>query len=94
MANLGYWQMKAAPGVWTLQLAPGRSTELYTLEGPGEGTDAGLITKRVVVQDLKGKLVRFEVVKRHGKEDQQMLEVNDAEEDFEEISPRRVSHVC
>ncbi|BFI40446.1 UDP-glucose:glycoprotein glucosyltransferase [Marchantia polymorpha subsp. ruderalis] len=89
MANLGYWQMKAAPGVWTLQLAPGRSTELYTLEGPGEGTDAGLITKRVVVQDLKGKLVRFEVVKRHGKEDQQMLEVNDAEEDFEEISPRR-----
>ncbi|KAE8686756.1 UDP-glucose:glycoprotein glucosyltransferase [Hibiscus syriacus] len=29
MANLGYWQMKVSPGVWYLQLAPGRSSELY-----------------------------------------------------------------
>ncbi|KAL2613121.1 hypothetical protein R1flu_024813 [Riccia fluitans] len=86
MANLGYLQMKAGPGVWTLQLAPGRSTELYTLEGPGEGTDAGSITKRVVVESFKGKLVRFEVVKRLGKEDQQMLEVNDGIEDYEDIN--------
>jgi UDP-glucose:glycoprotein glucosyltransferase len=29
MANLGYWQMKVSPGVWYLQLAPGRSSNLY-----------------------------------------------------------------
>lgn len=76
MANLGYWQLKAAPGVWALRLAPGRSSEIYTLEGPGEGTDKGPLSKQVVVQDLKGKLVRFEVVKRRGQEDQVMLDPN------------------
>ncbi|KAL3679974.1 hypothetical protein R1sor_022930 [Riccia sorocarpa] len=86
MANLGYLQLKAGPGVWNLQLAPGRSTELYTLEGPGEGTDAGSITKRVVVESFKGKLVRFEVVKRQGKEDEQMLEVKDGDEEYEDFN--------
>ncbi|CAM6098919.1 unnamed protein product [Calypogeia fissa] len=80
MANLGYWQLKAAPGVWALSLAPGRSSEIYTLEGPGEGTDHGPLSMQVVVQDLKGKLVRFEVVKRRGQEDQVMLDPNADEE--------------
>lgn len=31
MSNLGYFQLKAAPGVYSLQLAPGRSKELYTV---------------------------------------------------------------
>ncbi len=32
MSNLGYFQLKSAPGAWTLQLAPGRSRELYHIE--------------------------------------------------------------
>lgn len=31
MSNLGYYQLKAAPGVWALRLAPGRSQELYAI---------------------------------------------------------------
>lgn len=31
MSNLGYFQLKSAPGMWYLQLAPGRSTELYSV---------------------------------------------------------------
>lgn len=31
MANLGYFQLKAAPAVWTLTLAPGRSQQLYAI---------------------------------------------------------------
>ncbi|GFR53073.1 hypothetical protein Agub_g15772, partial [Astrephomene gubernaculifera] len=31
MANLAYFQLKAAPGRWLLSLAPGRSRELYSL---------------------------------------------------------------
>ncbi|KAG2424815.1 hypothetical protein HXX76_014236 [Chlamydomonas incerta] len=31
MANLAYFQLKAAPGLWLLSLAPGRSRELYEL---------------------------------------------------------------
>ncbi|EOD25484.1 hypothetical protein EMIHUDRAFT_457558 [Emiliania huxleyi CCMP1516] len=31
MSNLGYFQLKAAPGVWDLSLAPGPSSEVFTL---------------------------------------------------------------
>lgn len=31
MSNLGYFQLKAAPGEWTLGLAPGRSRELFSV---------------------------------------------------------------
>ena len=36
MSNLGYYQLKAAPGVYNLRLAPGRSQELYTVEQDGD----------------------------------------------------------
>ena len=32
MSNLGYFQLKSAPGAWTLQLAPGRSKQLYRMQ--------------------------------------------------------------
>lgn len=32
MANLGYFQLKAAPGLWQLSLAPGRSRDIYGLK--------------------------------------------------------------
>lgn len=32
MSNLGYFQLKSAPGAWTLQLAPGRSKDLYSIQ--------------------------------------------------------------
>lgn len=42
MQNLGYFQLKANPGVWQLQLAEGRGAELYNIvvsadadDGPG-----------------------------------------------------------
>ena len=31
MSNLGYFQLKAAPGVWQLQLAPGPSSDVYEI---------------------------------------------------------------
>lgn len=73
MANLGYWQLKAAPGVWTLSLAPGKSSEIYTLHGPGEGEENGPVSKQVVIKDLGGELLHLEVVKRKGKENEAVL---------------------
>ena len=29
MSNLGYWQLKASPGIWQVALAPGPSSEVY-----------------------------------------------------------------
>lgn len=32
MSNLGYFQLKANPGIWQLQLADGRSQEVYSID--------------------------------------------------------------
>lgn len=32
MANLGYFQLKAGPGAWSLRLRDGRSSEIYTIK--------------------------------------------------------------
>ena len=33
MANLGYFQLKASPGAWTLRIRDGRSSDIYTIAG-------------------------------------------------------------
>lgn len=73
MANLGYWQMKAFPGVWYLQLAPGRSSELYALKDDGDGGQETTLSKRIIIDDLRGKLVHMEVIKKKGKEHEKLL---------------------
>lgn len=40
MSNLGYFQLKAAPGAFDLQLAPGRSRQLYTVDESTAGVAA------------------------------------------------------
>ncbi|KAG7031020.1 UDP-glucose:glycoprotein glucosyltransferase, partial [Cucurbita argyrosperma subsp. argyrosperma] len=60
MANLGYWQMKVSPGVWYLQLAPGRSSELYLLKHGGDGSRNKALSKRIIIDDLRGNVVRME----------------------------------
>ena len=39
MSNLAYFQLKASPGLFSLSLAPGRSRQLYAIDGgSGAGT--------------------------------------------------------
>ena len=73
MANLGYWQMKVSPGVWYLQLAPGRSADLYILKEIGDKIQGTPQLKLITIDDLRGKLVRLEVVKKKGKEREDLL---------------------
>ncbi|XP_027357768.1 UDP-glucose:glycoprotein glucosyltransferase isoform X2 [Abrus precatorius] len=73
MANLGYWQMKVSPGVWFLQLAPGRSSQLYTLKEGDDGIQNKQSSKLITINDLRGKVVHMEVVKRKGKEHEKLL---------------------
>lgn len=77
MANLGYWQMKVSPGVWYLQLAPGRSSELYALKEDGEGSKDIPLSKHITINDLRGKVVHLEVVKKKGKEHEKLLVSSD-----------------
>ncbi|KAK7246869.1 hypothetical protein RIF29_41739 [Crotalaria pallida] len=79
MANLGYWQMKVSPGVWFLQLAPGRSSELYILKERDDGNHDKQSSKLITINDLRGKVVHMEVVKRKGKEHEKLLVPDDDE---------------
>jgi len=40
MQNLGYWQLKAAPGLWSLQLAEGRASDLFRILNPSASASA------------------------------------------------------
>lgn len=84
MANLGYWQMKVSPGVWYLQLAPGRSSELYVLKDDGDGSQENQFSKRITISDLRGKVVHLEVVKKKGKEHDKLLVPDDDDNSEEE----------
>lgn len=77
MANLGYWQMKVSPGVWYLQLAPGRSSELYVLKEDSAGSFDKLLSKRITINDLRGKVVHLEVAKKKGMEHEKLLVSSD-----------------
>ncbi|KAK9110137.1 hypothetical protein Sjap_018197 [Stephania japonica] len=75
MANLGYWQMKVSPGVWYLQLAPGRSSDLYKLKEN---------MTQIIINDLRGKVVHLEVAKKKGKEHEQLLSTVDEDNSEEQ----------
>ncbi|KAK6915977.1 UGGT, thioredoxin-like domain 1 [Dillenia turbinata] len=77
MANLGYWQMKVSPGVWYLQIAPGRSSELYVLKEDADANQEKVLWKHITIDDLRGKLVHLEVVKKKGKEHEPLLAPSD-----------------
>ncbi|WOL04288.1 UDP-glucose:glycoprotein glucosyltransferase [Canna indica] len=77
MANLGYWQMKVSPGVWYLQLAPGRSADLYVLKDSGDRSSGNPSAQLITINDLRGKVVHLEVAKKKGKEHEELLSASD-----------------
>ena len=44
MSNLGYWQLKAMPGAWLLSLAPGPSSEVFSIHSDAKLVAAGHAT--------------------------------------------------
>lgn len=76
--------MKVSPGVWYLQLAPGRSSELYTFTDDGDSSQHNSLSKRITINDLRGKVVHLEVVKKKGKERENLLVSADNDHDVEE----------
>uniref|UniRef100_A0A8C2XQW8 UDP-glucose ceramide glucosyltransferase-like 1 n=2 Tax=Cyclopterus lumpus TaxID=8103 RepID=A0A8C2XQW8_CYCLU len=62
MANLGYFQLKANPGAWTLKLRKGRSEDIYqilTHDGTDSPADAGDVL--VVLNSFHSKIVKVRV---------------------------------
>ncbi|ODM98686.1 UDP-glucose:glycoprotein glucosyltransferase [Orchesella cincta] len=69
MANLGYFQLKAAPGVWTLGLRDGPSRDIFSLETHND--------KPVVVHSFQSIVIKVKVKRNPGKESVSLLETEE-----------------
>lgn len=84
MANLGYFQLKANPGLWTLQLRQGRSSELYDVTSH-ENTDSPQDSDDVLVMinSFRSHVLKVKVSKKPGKQNEDLL--SDGDEDTNDI---------
>ena len=78
MANLGYFQLKARPGSWSLSLRPGRSSSIYQIVSY-EGPDAsGMLSTSseslsVTLHSFKSHVIKVKVNKRPGQMHRDLL---------------------
>ncbi|KAI8915909.1 hypothetical protein EDD86DRAFT_197169 [Gorgonomyces haynaldii] len=84
MANLGYVQLKAYPGVWDLQIRKGRSQKVYELVSVEQ--DQQQLGERVVLGSFEGVLVYINVKKRKGMEEEDVLQESTINSMFHGIS--------
>ncbi|CAD5234520.1 unnamed protein product [Bursaphelenchus xylophilus] len=74
MANLGYFQLKASPGAWVLQLREGRSRDIYDIHNhTNTESQQGVQNIRVVIDSFLGRVIRVRVGKKPGKENEGLL---------------------
>lgn len=76
MANLGYFQLKAYPGVWHLNLREGRSSDIYAIASH-DNTDSPTRTSQPVViaiRSFDARWVKVYVGRKPGKENEKLLE--------------------
>ncbi|XP_074551732.1 UDP-glucose:glycoprotein glucosyltransferase 2 isoform X1 [Halichoeres trimaculatus] len=74
MANLGYFQLKANPGAWTLRLRKGRSEDIYqilTHDGTDSPADAGDVV--VILNSFHSKIIKVRVQKKADKMNEDLL---------------------
>ncbi|CAO3699789.1 unnamed protein product [Rhizopus stolonifer] len=81
MANLGYFQLKALPGVWSLGLREGRSSMIYSIEDVGangkwnwNAGGAGLQSNILALTSFEGMTITPLVRKKPGMEREDVLE--------------------
>lgn len=85
MTILGYFQLKAAPGLWDLRIRAGRSDDLFVVRPDGtpyDGSDAAVraamasaaVAQRVVLRSMTGAFVPLRVQKRPGLESIKLLD--------------------
>ncbi|CAF1081741.1 unnamed protein product [Adineta ricciae] len=82
MANLGYFQLKAFPGVWHLNLREGRSDDIYTIASH-DNTDSSTRTSQpviVAIRSFDARWIKVYVARKPGKENDKLLE-DDGSED-------------
>lgn len=80
MQNFGYFQLQANPGLWRLGLAAGRATQLYTVDGSKDSSDANSGSTVLEVRSFADVIHKLGVTKRPGKESVTLLSLADKDE--------------
>ncbi|TDG42125.1 hypothetical protein AWZ03_011457 [Drosophila navojoa] len=76
MANLGYFQLKANPGAWTLRLREGKSADIYAIshaEGPNTLHQQETGAVQVLITSLRSHVTKLRVSKRPGMQHAELL---------------------
>ncbi|KAL4881029.1 UDP-glucose:glycoprotein glucosyltransferase-domain-containing protein [Aspergillus karnatakaensis] len=77
MANLGYFQFKAQPGLYSINLKPGRSESIFSLDSLGQlgyTPQAGDDSNEVALLSFQGKTLFPRLSRKKGQEDEDVLE--------------------
>ncbi|KAK8227157.1 UDP-glucose:glycoprotein glucosyltransferase-domain-containing protein [Phyllosticta capitalensis] len=76
MSNLGYFQFKANPGFFNIELQPGRSQEIFTIDSAGTlgwNPTAGDETKDIALMSFQGVTLYPRFSRKAGMEDEDVL---------------------
>uniref|UniRef100_T1H138 Glucosyltransferase 24 catalytic domain-containing protein n=1 Tax=Megaselia scalaris TaxID=36166 RepID=T1H138_MEGSC len=74
MANLGYFQLKANPGVWELRLRQGKSADIYDVtSADGLNTIHGKNSTRILISSLRSHVIKIKVAKKPDKMNADLL---------------------
>ncbi|KAH8825012.1 UDP-glucose:glycoprotein glucosyltransferase-domain-containing protein [Flagelloscypha sp. PMI_526] len=98
MANLGYLQFKARPGVFKLDIRSGRARDIYSLESAGnEGWDSPTVDaagQEITVTSFEGVTLYPRLLRKPGMEQADVLDAGEEEEDLtflEDVTSRMMS---
>ena len=78
MANLGYFQFKANPGVYDLALQPGKSENIFNIDSAGtmgHAAQAGDETREVALSSFLGATIFPRLSRKPGQEQQDVLDM-------------------
>ncbi|XP_046852680.1 UDP-glucose:glycoprotein glucosyltransferase 1-like isoform X2 [Xenia sp. Carnegie-2017] len=82
MANLGYFQLKASPGSWMLQLREGRSSDIFEIESLTGSSTVKYGKKDVVIVDnFLGEFLKAKVKRKPGRENDDLLAEDEKKEE-------------
>ncbi|KAM3728409.1 UDP-glucose:glycoprotein glucosyltransferase [Dirofilaria immitis] len=73
MANLGYFQLKADPGAWILNLRDGKSKDIYNIVSHVHTESVDETGVNVLIDSFSGRTIRIRVAKKKGKEKENLL---------------------
>ncbi|EFO25210.1 UDP-glucose:Glycoprotein Glucosyltransferase containing protein [Loa loa] len=73
MANLGYFQLKADPGAWILNLRDGKSKDIYNIVSHVNTELEDETGVNVLIDSFSGRTIRIRVAKKKGREKENLL---------------------